>query len=182
MAIVLLDMDDVLADFEGRFFERWRTLYPDLFYIHPDQRDRFYVELQMPPELREKARAIKREPGFFLGLEPLPGAPEAARRMLELGHEVFICTAPITDCATCPMEKFQWAGRHLGPEWLKRVIIASDKTLVRGDFLVDDKPEITGSMTPLWEHVVFDRPYNRPALGKRRIADWRGDWRTVLGL
>ena len=182
MAIVLLDMDDVLADFEGRFFERWRSLYPDLFYIRPDQRDRFYVELQMPAELRDKARAIKRAPGFLLSLEPLPGAPEAARRMLELGHEVFICTAPIPDCATCSMEKFQWAERHLGPEWLRRIHICSDKTMVRGDFLVDDKPEITGVLAPVWEHVIFDRPYNRSVTGRRRIVDWRSDWRGTLGL
>jgi len=182
MAIVLLDMDDVLADFERKFFEKWRALYPDLPFIDPEKRDRFYVELQMPSELREQARAIKRQPGFFLGLEPIPGAPEAARRMLELGHEVFICTAPITDCATCPMEKFQWAAAHLGPEWPKRMIIASDKTLVTGDFLVDDKPEVTGVKAPAWEHVLFDRPYNRSVAGKRRILDWRGDWRAVLGL
>jgi len=182
MAVILLDMDDVLADFEKAFFQRWRSLYPDLFFIPLDQRDRFYVELQMPPELREKARAIKREPGFFLNLEPLPGAPEAAREMLALGHEVFICTAPITACATCPMEKFQWAARHLGPEWPKRIHISSDKTMVRGDFLVDDKPEVTGLMLPVWEHVLYDRPYNRAVAGKRRILDWRGDWRSVLGL
>jgi hypothetical protein len=37
--------------------------------------------------------------------------------------------------------------------------------------LIDAKPEITGVMRPLWEHIVFDRRYNADALGVR-IHDW----------
>ena len=33
---------------------------------------------------------------------------------------------------------------HLGSEFTKRVILTRDKTLVRGDVLIDDKPTIGG--------------------------------------
>jgi len=181
MAVILVDMDDVLAQFEAGFLDIWRRLYPDLPYIPLPQRDVFGIEKQYPPEFREKIRAIFRTPGFFLNLEPVPGGPEALRQMLDQGHQVFICTAPMVECVSCSMEKFQWTERHLGHDFLKRLTIASDKTLVRGDFLIDDRPEVTGSMAPVWEHVVFDCAYNRSQITKRRLAFWP-DWRRILGL
>jgi hypothetical protein len=50
-------------------------------------------------------------------------------------------------------------GRVLGAEFTKRVILTRDKTLVRGDVLVDDKPEIRGVVAPNWRDVLFDETY-----------------------
>jgi hypothetical protein len=47
------------------------------------------------------------------------------------------------------------------------VILTRDKTLVRGDVLVDDKPEIGGLATPHWRHLLYDQPYNRNSPGPR---------------
>jgi 5'-nucleotidase len=181
MAVILLDMDDVLADFEGKFLERWRERHPDLPFIPRDQRNIFKLERQYPAEHLDKVRAVIREPGFFLALDPIPGGLEAVREMVAQHHEVFFCTAPITDCPTCPTEKFQWIVKHLGQAFVRRIILTSDKTLVRGDLLVDDNPLITGVTVPEWEHVVFDFPYNRHVQGKRRLVGWN-DWRDVLRL
>jgi 5'-nucleotidase len=181
MAVILLDMDDVLAEFEKNFLERWLSRHPDLPYIPREQRNLFKLERQYPADHRDAVRAIIREPGFFLSLDPIPGGLEAVRQMIGLGHDVFFCTAPITDCPTCPMEKFQWIDRHLGADFVRRVVLTSDKTLVRGDFLVDDNPQITGIMAPVWEQVVFDFPYNRSVQGKKRLVGW-DDWHTVLRL
>jgi hypothetical protein len=44
--------------------------------------------------------------------------------------------------------------------------------------LIDDKPEITGvEKEPTWEHILYDRPYNR-GINKRRIT-W-GNWKDIL--
>jgi hypothetical protein len=42
---------------------------------------------------------------------------------------------------------------HLGSEFTKRVILTRDKTLVRGDVLIDKKPTIGGISTPQWRHA-----------------------------
>jgi 5'-nucleotidase len=183
MAVILVDMDDVLAKFEQGFLERWRRCYPDLPFVPLDQRNVFYAEKQYPDEHREKVRRLIRAQGFFLGLEPVEGGLEALREMTAAGHEVFLCTAPISNSINCPKEKTEWVLNHLGVDYVKRLILAPDKTLVRGDFLIDDRPDAdrAGLLTPVWEHVVFDCPYNRAVVGKRRLAAWR-DWRAVLGL
>jgi 5'-nucleotidase len=70
--------------------------------------------------------------------------------------------------------------KNLGPDWVKRVILTKDKTLVKADFLIDDKPEITGAeAVPVWEHILYDRPYNRGANRKR--LTW-ANWKEVLGV
>jgi 5'-nucleotidase len=77
------------------------------------------------------------------------------------------------------LEKYQWTEQHLGNEWAKKVILTRDKTLVKGDFLIDDRPEIIGVVTPVWEHVVFDKPYNRDVTNKKRLKSLK-DWKSVL--
>jgi 5'-nucleotidase len=69
-------------------------------------------------------------------------------------------------------------GEHLGPEWVPRTYIGLDKTRIQADFLVDDRPDITGVYRPTWEHVVFDRPYNRHITTHRRLT-WL-NWKRVL--
>jgi 5'-nucleotidase len=48
--------------------------------------------------------------------------------MLGAGHEVFLCTSPLTGSRWCVPEKLAWVGQHLGPRWLRRTIITADKT------------------------------------------------------
>jgi hypothetical protein len=61
------------------------------------------------------------------------------------------------------------------------MVMTRDKCLVQGDVLIDDKPEITGSLIPTWEHIVFAAPYNKQSPNdlRLRIDTW-DEWRLVL--
>ena len=99
--------------------------------------------------------------------------------------QVFLCTSPIVTHPGSFPEKFVWAAAVLGERWRKRVIITSDKTLVQGRVLIDDKIEISGIATPTWQHVLFRRPYHdqhgeliaRKGLGDVTLIHWK-DWKT----
>jgi 5'-nucleotidase len=97
--------------------------------------------------------------------------------MLAAGHDVRICTAPLTAFTHCVTEKYQWVQDHLGPHWVRRIVLTKDKTLVRGDVLMDDKPEVTGCLVPSREHLVFEAPYNLGSPARR--VNW-ANWRQVL--
>lgn len=178
--IILVDQDDVLADFDAHFADLWRAQYPTEFFLPPEKRTRFYLSEEYPARLKPQVTGIYTQPGFFRNLPPMPGGVEAVQQMVALGHTVRICTAPIEEYEHCVTEKFQWVEQHLGRAFTKNIILTSDKTFVRGDMIIDDKPEIRGACTPVWEHVLFDRPYNRAVTGQRRV-DWT-NWRAVLGL
>lgn len=133
-----------------------------------------------PAGLREQLCEIYRAPGFYRNLPPLPDGITAVREMLERGIDVRICTSPLRTYRYCVPEKFDWIMEHLGPQWIERIIVTRDKTLVHGNVLIDDKPNVTGAMRPSWEHVVYDMPFNRNVNGKRRLT-W-ANWREMLGV
>lgn len=175
---ILVDMDGVIADFEGSFINLWKQQHPRQAYIALEERNTFYLLHQYPRELQPLALEIISAPGFYRGLAVIPGAVEALREMAATGIDVRICSSPARDYRNCVLEKYEWVDEHLGPEWIERVILTEDKTLIRGDILIDDRPEVPGSDTPTWEHVLFDQPYNRAVIDKRRLT-WK-NWKTVL--
>ncbi|XP_070084446.1 5'(3')-deoxyribonucleotidase, mitochondrial isoform X3 [Equus przewalskii] len=126
---VLVDMDGVLADFEGGFLRKYRARFPDQPFIALEDRRGFWVSEQygrLQPGLSvsiprapaprgwepawpwEKAISIWESENFFFDLEPLPGAVEAVKQMANLENtDVFICTSPIRMYKYCPYEKMR---------------------------------------------------------------------------
>lgn len=176
---ILVDMDGVIVDFEAWFLARWQALHPDKPYIEIKNRTLFYVSDEYPIEYRKFVHAILQEKGFFENMPPVPGGIQALREMEQLGWEVFICTSPLIRYENCVVEKFAWVEKHLGAEWVGKLILTSDKTIIQGDFLIDDNPKITGAESnPTWEHLVYAQAYNRQVQNRRRLT-W-DNWKTVL--
>ena len=175
---ILIDMDGVISDYDQEFLQRWRSCHADKFYVPVEKRSTFYVIDEYPDELKPLAAEILLESGFFRDMVPVPGAKEALEEMREMGFEVFICSSPLSTYQNCVLEKYEWVEKHLGPSWVRQLILTKDKTMIKGDFLVDDKPLISGAQDPPeWEHILYDRPYNR-GTDRRRIT-W-DSWRDIL--
>ena len=178
--IILVDMDGVLTDFEGRFLQEWKKKFPHHPHVPLEKRETFYLEENYPDGLKKDIENIFSAPGFFENLDKIPGGKEALTRMEALGHEVLICTSPISRYENCVLEKYHWISKNLGYEWTKRMIVTKDKTLIFGDILIDDKPEHTGLRIPSWKYVLFDAPYNRKVKSDLRIT-WK-NWEKILDL
>uniref|UniRef100_UPI00398EA23D 5'(3')-deoxyribonucleotidase, mitochondrial-like isoform X1 n=2 Tax=Pristiophorus japonicus TaxID=55135 RepID=UPI00398EA23D len=184
---VLVDMDGVLADFEGGFLQKYKDTYPEEPFIELKDRRGFWVSAQygkLQPDLCEKAISIWESKNFFIELEPLPGAVDAVKEMANMTNtDVFICTSPIKKYNYCPYEKYAWVEKHLGKEFLELMVLTRDKTMVSGNLLIDDKPDISGvEPYPKWEHILFSACHNmylqlRPP--KRRLHSW-ADWKPLL--
>ena len=43
-----------------------------------------------------------------------------------------------------PTSQYHWVEKHLGPQFVERIILTSDKTVISGDLLIDDKEVIQG--------------------------------------
>jgi len=175
---ILIDMDGVIADFDGEFLKRWRERYPDKVYVPLEKRTTFYVKDTYPEELHPLVREIILEPGFFRDMMPMTGVKGALTEMEQIGLELFICTSPLSTYKNCVLEKFEWVDRELGPDWVNRIILTKDKTLIKADYIIDDKMEIIGvESVPSWEHIIYDRPYNQGSHKKRLVWD---NWKQVL--
>lgn len=176
--IVLIDQDNTIADFEQGFLNAWRNEYSEREFIELQNRKNPKIYQDYPEKYGANIKAIHTAPKFLLGLEPIRGSVEALKEMMKEGLEVRICTSPFIDYENCVLEKYLWIEKYLGREFTKNIILTRDKTLIKGDILIDDSPEIKGLATPEWEHIVFDKPYNKQAPG-RRLSDW-SRWREII--
>lgn len=175
---ILIDMDGVISDFDGEFLKRWQDRYPNKFFIPIDKRNTFYVKDSYPEELKPLVTEILLEKNFFRDMMPMEGGREALIEMESMELEVFICTSPLSYYKNCVLEKYEWVEENLGKHWIERIILTKDKTIVKGDMLIDDKPLITGVEKNIkWEHILYDRPYNKE-ISKRRIT-W-SNWKEVI--
>ncbi|XP_058527577.1 5'(3')-deoxyribonucleotidase, cytosolic type-like [Ochotona princeps] len=185
---MLVDMDGVLADFEAGLLQGFRRHFPEEPHVPLEQCSGFLTCEQyraLRSDLRDKVASVYEAPGFFLGLEPIPGAVEALREMHAMHDtEVFICTSPLLKYDHCVVEKYCWVERHLGPEFVERIILTRDKTVVLGDLLIDDKDTIQGQKeNPSWEHILFTCCHNQHLAlppTRRRLLSWSDNWRELI--
>jgi len=111
--IYLIDLDDVLADFNKKFSEIWQAKYPDRIHIPIEEATEFIVDQRYPPELKGDIREIIYSPGFVKSLPPIPGSLEAIQELSDSGKEVFICSSPFGEYKNCVLEKYEWIDEHL---------------------------------------------------------------------
>lgn len=175
--IILVDQDGVLADFTSRHLELIAKKFPELPRLAPSDASKFNTEEHFPPHYHARIEEISVATGFFSSLPEVPGAVAAMNEMLAMGYDVRICTSPKKVYHPCVADKFFWIEEHLGREWTARIVMTRDKTLISGAILIDDKPKVTGVRNPDWEHIVFDRPHNKGAKGRR--CDWTS-FRDIL--
>lgn len=178
---ILVDMDNVITDFNGYTAATWNAMYPSLKRISYTD----FIDINICENYRRvygdwavnNIVSIYTAVGFTLKIPPIRDSIAALREMLAEGHDVYICTSPMSKFYRNQVpEKYEWINQYLGPEWLSRLIIAHDKKLIMGDILIDDNPDIArGTRYPSWRHIIFDQPWNRHVIGQRinNLCQWK---------
>ena len=177
MTTILVDMDGVIADWGtayGEALDEFGNRAKNIPRHHNQQSFNLTAGLT-----DSEANIVNLAMTYmdYAGLNPIEGAIDALRSMADFGYDVVICTSPWLPNPTCVQDKVDWVRHHLGTGWAERTIITKDKTMVRGDYLIDDKPKITGRFEPSWEQIVFTQPYNVGVLDKFRIDSW-DNWKN----
>lgn len=127
--IVYVDMDGVLADY-----------------------DRAYEEVRMSMPATQYPQSL---PGFFTGLHPIRDAITSFHSLSQ-HHDTYILTAPSNRNPHSYTEKRLWVEEHLGFEATERLIICSNKGLLKGDILIDDNVDGKGQENFEGQLIPFD--------------------------
>ena len=91
--------------------------------------------------------------GFFLDLQPLDFAIEGVK-ILQEKYDVWILTRPSMKNTHCYTEKAEWIKKYFGEEMLEKLIICPNKSLVKGEYLIDDDTK-HGQKEFEGEHIQF---------------------------
>jgi 5'-nucleotidase len=176
--IILVDLDDTGFEWSDGFDE-YIAHHPHVVGIPTRyERTTFRFYDALTPEVRSVVYKIMDTPGFYRTLKPIEGWVQAMHEMEEAGHDVRLVTSPWWTNPTGLQDKADSVAEHLGERWRSRIIFTGDKTMVMGDILIDDKPEITGIYEPVWAHILFDQHFNRDR-PQDRLLHW-SQWRTLL--
>lgn len=163
MARLLIDMDGVLADLVTKWFRTYNEEYDDA--IAPEM-----MKEWGPHKVAKAGRSIYKylgQPGFFRDLEPLPGAIDGVRALLDRGHEIVIVTA----AKNGHRDKLEWVWTNLPFLPRDNVIFAHRKELVRGDILFDDAPHNLEAFSAYGTPVAMAYPYNE-GVPYSRVDSW----------
>ena len=128
MKRIYVDMDDVLCDFIKAYQES-KAQNPDLKF----------PQSQL---------------GFFENLEPIEDAVKSVNK-LRTDYDVYVLTAPSNRNPHCYTEKRLWIEKHFDYDFTEKLIISSNKSLLIGDYLIDDYSEGKGQENFQGEFIQF---------------------------
>lgn len=155
METILIDMDDTIAGFTYLMVEKINSSEPEFMdsrgiseYIAPKG------GIRTDKAVRSLVSKHSKKVGFFKSLPPIDGAVKAVKDISKK-YEVRFCTTPIYT-PHCLSEKYIWVKSHFGQDWVNKLVITFDKTLIHGKYLIDDRSIIKGSnKNPTWEQLIY---------------------------
>ena len=100
----------------------------------------------------------------FSKFEPMPGAIDAVKKIIAMGHDVFIATTPPWNNPSAWGQKRDWVEEHL-PQLKRKMFLTHRKDLLKGDILVDDSTyrgqyDFDGTFMHFGKHFDWDMVVN----------------------
>lgn len=161
---ILFDMDDVITNFLGSVIDIYNKRKGTSFSIEEVR------SWDLSENFDEDIFQIFREDGFFLQLEEKNESTKVVRDLIEsTRYDIFIITA--CNSAYELVEKVEWMRKFIPDFNLDRLISCKEKSIIRGDLIVDDKIDNLIECSPFMECILYDMPHNRECTSFQRIRN-----------
>lgn len=166
--VILVDVDGVVADLCSEWLAMYNKDYDDS--VTPHDITRWATHEFVKPECGDKIYNYLWLDELYDNVKPIAGSQEGVAQLRAMGHRVVFLTSGIQPA------KIRWLHRHgflTAEMWQqeKDVIIAHDKSLIRGDVLIDDGPHNFEGFNGI--RILFNQPWNQGARIPR-VRGWRG--------
>lgn len=155
--LFLVDLDGTLADYHAAMKKGLEPMRA------PEEEDVDWAsyERRPPPHIEARMDLVKRQPGFWKGLQPVSDGFEVLHLIREVGFSLNVLTKGPKRTTQAWTEKVEWCQHYL-PD--VPVTVTQDKGIVYGRGLFDDYPPY---LLRWLEHrprglcLMLDQPWNR---------------------
>jgi 5'-nucleotidase len=182
--IIYLDMDGTTVDLDHVWLAEYNRDYNDKL-TREDLRE-YDIEAVVKTECGDKIFDYLHRKDIYFRAPFFEGAEEAIHALRLRGNDLYFATAPyVTEYVY--WDKIRWVRKHFPELGAESLIFCPDKSLLRGDALVDD---YYGHLERFKGHrILIDRSWNRHLddgfLADRniiRLQDWGEITDFLLGL
>jgi len=174
---ILVDLDDVIADFVGAW-QVWHEVHCDCMDLNGSPS----VEIESMVECENINDFFKLPLGGYAGVNPIWSAVSGIKTLAKEHDVVIVTKLAMQGIAESAEGKFYWVAKHLGDEFVPRLIITPvSKRHVVGDVLIDDQV----SNFEEWDgkHILLTRPWNVDAVSTdERTFVRAGNWQGILSI
>lgn len=178
--IILVDADGVLEDLSQKWVAYLNEKYGTS--VRYEDLKEWDMTAAFPTLTRKQVYGIDFDEEFYSRLEPIPGAVDAVRRLLEDGHKIYVVTTTPYQAVKPKMDRaiFRY---YPFLNW-KDIIITADKHLIRGDVLIDDGVHnlLGGDYRKILVTAPYNESFDAEANGMIRVSNWEEIYRAVSAI
>lgn len=161
--VIAIDVDNVICNLQEVVIDLFNKRYGS-HYAMEDFTEYDIMNI-LPTQDAMVMKDMYGEAGLYNKVKPMPGAQEALKKLMNLGHQVYLVTAAIPKTYG---EKVAFIQRFFPYIDESHIVCMSHKWMFKCDIMIDDNMQ-TILTKPYYHRICFDRPWNRD------VNDWTYD-------
>ena len=165
---ILCDVDGVVADLCTTWLGRYNADYDD--HLSPNDITAWNTHDFVKRSCGMKIYDYLWDESLYDNVQEIPGAFDGIKMLRAAGHRVVFVTSGIQPA------KVRWLherGFLTAQTWQQErdIVIAHDKSLIKGDVLIDDGPHNFQGFNGI--KVLFNQPWNHEPYRAVRVRNWK---------
>lgn len=176
MAVILVDIDGVVADTHTSWLDMYNKEWDD--YLQVSDITEWSLHKFVKPECGRKIYNYLERPDFYESVLMIKDALLGVLTLRENKHRVIFVSAGFYP------SKIEWLGRNgflsesfpykkdFGAATALDVVLCNDKYLIKGDYLIDDRPENVIRFNAGGTGILFTQPWNKKRVVSNRVNNW----------
>lgn len=151
---ILIDIDDVL----NNLCETWCETLNERYGTTVGYQDvtEWDISKFFPELTKDQVFEPLHEPELWSRVKPKEGTVECVKKMIDDGHEVYLCTS--TDYRNIQYKYVNFVQKYFPFIDWKHVIVIGKKQLIKADFLIDDY--VNNLVGGLYVKLLMSAPHN----------------------
>lgn len=165
MKSISVDIDDVVADLTEVWLDRYNKDWAD--NLTAEKITDWDINGFAKKECGEKIFGYIYLQNIYDDVKPIKGALDGVKELQKMGYRIFYATSSEIEVAG---RKYQWLKDNGFNPSLKDYMEVRDKSLIRADFLIDDRYDNVKIF--FGTGILYTSPWNKSFTWNNRVKNW----------